>query len=304
MRDDIKHEVVGKWIGIFQALGIDVGDGRHCACPICGGNDRFRFDNKEGNGTWICNQCGSGDGWSMLQKKLGIDFKQAIEEVKKIIGSVDATAIPKEKKIKPEQLREMFASASRITKGDFVGAYLAGRGLSVFPQSLWAAKKCYELETMKEHPAMLGVMTTEDGQAVAVHRTYLTMDGVKAEINKVKKMSPGLKKITGSAVRLFAPKDGKIGLAEGIETAIACAEMFGLPTWAATSAVFMEGFIPPKGIKEVIVFGDNDANFTGQKAAYTLANRLIISGLAATVMIPEKRGYDWLDELNDMKSKG
>jgi hypothetical protein len=35
---------------------------RHQACPVCGGSDRFRFDDKEGRGTWFCNQCGAGDG--------------------------------------------------------------------------------------------------------------------------------------------------------------------------------------------------------------------------------------------------
>ena len=30
-------------------------------CPMCGGKDRFRFDDKGGRGTWICSQCGAGD---------------------------------------------------------------------------------------------------------------------------------------------------------------------------------------------------------------------------------------------------
>ena len=41
--------------------------------------------------------------------------------------------------------------------------------------------------------------------------------------------------VLGAAVRLFEPTD-TLGLAEGIETAIAAHELFGVPTWAAISA--------------------------------------------------------------------
>jgi putative DNA primase/helicase len=43
---------------------------------MCGGKDRFRFDDKEGHGTWICTHCGAGDGFSLLMKVMGIDFKK------------------------------------------------------------------------------------------------------------------------------------------------------------------------------------------------------------------------------------
>ncbi|WP_308538738.1 primase-helicase zinc-binding domain-containing protein, partial [uncultured Pantoea sp.] len=52
----------GQWPRILPALGVKVVKNRHAACPVCGGKDRFRFDDKEGRGTWFCNQCGAGDG--------------------------------------------------------------------------------------------------------------------------------------------------------------------------------------------------------------------------------------------------
>ena len=33
---------------------------------MCGGADHFRFDDKEGRGTWFCNQCGAGDGLKLI----------------------------------------------------------------------------------------------------------------------------------------------------------------------------------------------------------------------------------------------
>jgi putative DNA primase/helicase len=45
----------------------------------------------------------------------------------------------------------------------------------------------------------------------------------------------------------------------------------------------------------VVVFGDNDANFTGQDAAYTLAHRLARQGMQVDVQIPPVVGTDWAD---------
>ena len=43
----------GRWHGILTALGVpqEFLTGKHGPCPICGGKDRFRFDNKNGRGT-------------------------------------------------------------------------------------------------------------------------------------------------------------------------------------------------------------------------------------------------------------
>ncbi len=50
----------GHWAKILPALGVNILKNRHQPCPVCGGKDRFRFDDQEGRGTWFCNQCGAG----------------------------------------------------------------------------------------------------------------------------------------------------------------------------------------------------------------------------------------------------
>ena len=46
---DIARAAQGQWGSIFPALGITVPvRGKHGACPVCGGKDRFHFDDKEG----------------------------------------------------------------------------------------------------------------------------------------------------------------------------------------------------------------------------------------------------------------
>ena len=79
--NEITTQAVGKWQSIFSSLGIDVGNGKHCPCPVCGGKDRFRFDNKDGRGTYICNQCGSGDGLELIKNYYHCDAKEASDKV-------------------------------------------------------------------------------------------------------------------------------------------------------------------------------------------------------------------------------
>ena len=74
---EITAQAVGKWDYIFHSLGIEVGNGKHCPCPICGGKDRFRFDNQNGRGTYICNQCGSGDGLELIKNYYHHSTKEA-----------------------------------------------------------------------------------------------------------------------------------------------------------------------------------------------------------------------------------
>ncbi|WP_334327509.1 primase-helicase zinc-binding domain-containing protein, partial [Gilliamella apicola] len=79
--NEVTAEAVGKWQSIFNSLGIEVGNGKHCPCPVCGGKDRFRFDNKDGRGTYICNQCGSGDGLNLIKNYYHCDAKEASDKV-------------------------------------------------------------------------------------------------------------------------------------------------------------------------------------------------------------------------------
>ncbi len=70
--ETVKPIAKGQWKEILSALGVDPSTlkNHHGCCPGCGGKDRFRFDNINGDGTFICSQGGlgeiAGDGFELL----------------------------------------------------------------------------------------------------------------------------------------------------------------------------------------------------------------------------------------------
>ena len=68
----LKEAAAGRWPEILAAvagIGAELLDGRHHACPKCGGKDRFRLIDKE-TGACFCNKCldkKNGDGLAVIQ---------------------------------------------------------------------------------------------------------------------------------------------------------------------------------------------------------------------------------------------
>ena len=69
----------GRWQAILLAVGVGAEflTGRNGPCPFCGGKDRWRFTNRNADGVWICNQCGSGDGMELVKRFLKVEFRDA-----------------------------------------------------------------------------------------------------------------------------------------------------------------------------------------------------------------------------------
>ena len=284
----------GRWFEILSVLGIGENflRNRHGPCPICGGKDRFRWDDKWENGDYYCNQCGPGNGMLLLRKFKGWDFATAAVEVDKIIGR---EYVPSQSKVRAKSLspqaaaKELLAQATDL---EIVTEYLRGRGLSVIPSALRGHPSLPYYQDGKyigQYPAMLAPVMRADGRLCGVHRTYL------ADVQPRKKLTKAGETVKGGAVRL-CEHAGVLGVTEGIETAIAAHELFKLPVWAAVSANGMESFEPPLGVLKVIILADHDRNLTGHKAAYVLANRLAVSGIGVEVKIPPRPG-DWNDVL-------
>jgi len=301
MNAPLRERTRGRWQGLLPSLGVSprLLTGKHMACPICReGRDRFRFDDKDGGGTWICSRCGAGDGISLVMRVNGWDFKQAAVEIERHVGAVEyRTPTPKRSDAdKRQDMNAVWQKATRIQAGDPAARYLSGRtGLAEFPDCLRSAERLryYDESGSSFHPAMVAMVFDTDSRPVNIHRTYLSKSGSKAAVAEPRRTMPGeLPK--GSAIRL-ARHSGTLGIAEGIETALSATALFGVPCWAVINTAIMSKWTVPDDVSELVIFGDNDMNFAGQAAAYELAHRACRSGLAISVRLPPVAGSDWND---------
>ncbi|MCE8537933.1 toprim domain-containing protein [Ruegeria pomeroyi] len=177
--------------------------------------------------------------------------------------------------------------------GSLADTYLQSRGLSD-PGSpdLLSHPDLTDYDSRRGWPGMLAIPRLANGDPVGgIHRTFLLDDG-SGKAPAGKKM---LGTITEAAVRLFPlAKDGHLGVAEGIETALAANVIFGTPVWAALSADGMARFKWPEGTRRITIFAD--AGHTGRQAAATLSDRLNMADIPNEVIAP-LHGDDFNDDL-------
>ena len=286
-RDLARH----KWHEILPRFDIapEFLRNRHGPCPLCGGTDRFRFDNKDGYGSYFCAACGSGEGFTLIMKKHKTDYHSAAKAVEvainhyKITSKTDKTDKANEKDLHSKMV-DLWRQSRAITESPDALAYLQSRRISYDnPQVM----RCI---IDPETTVILCKVTGPNGKGCQIHRTYLKKGGIKSDRKLMSGTLPA-----GSAIRLFDPLEDWLGVAEGVETALSAQQQFGVPTWSLLNANNLMAFNPPNKIKRLSIFGDNDASYTGQAAAYHLAHRLKKTGLQIAVLIPGHVDTDWND---------
>jgi putative DNA primase/helicase len=314
---EIKQCAHGRWTELLVTLGVDekILNKRNQPCPLCGGNDRFQYTDKYGEGNYHCRGCGPGGGLKLLHGVHGWDFGTMLRRIEECIGNAAHTDAQSQIKLDAPSADRMKKLAKRIwdeakpvTHGDEVDRYLRNRGLSLieypkvlrFHQNLGYYEKDASGKANKiaEYPAMLACIQGADGHAVTLHRTYLE-NGQKALQRDARKvLSAG---INGAAVRLFQANE-ELAIAEGIETALAIHLSTGKPVWAAINAGNMEKLWLPETISHVCIYADNDANagYDGQACAFAFARRLKkeqkkTGPRQVDVFVPRHAGVDWAD---------
>ena len=198
-----------------------------------------------------------------------------------------------------QRIGKMRAETLPLAPGDPVTLYLKRRGLGgVWPLPTvlryhrglpyWEGS-----EKVGEFPAMVAPIVAPDGRTVALHRTYLARNGRKADVPTVKKLTGAAGPMTGASVPLHKPTRGCIGVAEGIESALAawCASTVG--TVATYCAGNLAAWVWPQNVQRLVIFADNDK--AGREAAGTLHARALAAGLRVEVMTPTDPGTDWCD---------
>jgi len=282
-------------------------NGEHQPCPFCGGKDRFRFTDHQGLGFWFCNQCGSGTGFDLASKFLNKGFPQVCSEIEKILGNGLPPQTTWDKTIgtaEKNAVNKIWKDSIPLVVGDPVCSYLARRGLSKGTKTLRFHKGVFDGYTGKRVPSMIAPIHDCLDKMIGIHITHLEkVDGRWIKSTKVKaakKQRKLVKTISGGSIRLHRMDANHLGIAEGIETALAVREMYGVTCWSVMNATGMEKFhLPvPKPLK-LTIYADRDANFTGLKSAFILANRLVVKDHFVNVSVerPIVIG-DFLDELN------
>jgi putative DNA primase/helicase len=219
-----------------------------------------------------------------------------------------------------QRIDSMWSQSRPVTPGDPVHKYLRNRGLEMsrIPAVLrlhpaldyWQFDDDGRATSLGRFPAMVaavqadhwpwGLQGPNELRTVALHRTYLTHDGRKADVPTPKKLTGASAELRGAAIRLAEPhvidNELSVGVAEGIETALAaCEGTGGIPCWSAVSASGIASFRWPEGTRYLYVFSDHDANGTGQRAARELSRKAISRGLIVRTLTPPEPGTDWMD---------
>ena len=310
MRDhrNIHDDARGRWRSLLPQLGVPAAylSGKHGPCPICGGTDRWRFDDKEGKGTYYCNNCGSGTGVDLVMKVQKCDFTEAAKLIRDLCGTA-RIEVPKAKRGKANAdavVDRFWNGASPLNGMDPASKYLQRRGMRM---SKWPAMLRYLTRARYKHadghasyhPAMVARFVSPDRSQSTVHLTYLDDAGNKADLaGEPEKKVAACSMPCGGAVRL-APSAETMGIAEGIETAMSAMLLFDVPVWAGLNTGGMVKWEPPPSARNILIFADNDDNFAGHAAAYSLAYRLAnlkVDGVPrfhVEVRLPDFAGDDW-----------
>lgn len=321
----------GRWTEILTHLGIDpkLLNKRHHACPFCTigdeKSDRFRYTDHNGKGYVVCNQCMERpvDGMDFAIQYLQLPFAQVAKQIRGYLGvnpqatrqrSTEEQDLEKSMKMM-SGLKTIWRGTRKIERGDPVDRYLEGRGLEQlytgdairYHSSLGYFEKDDGglIQKLGEHPGMVSRYLTPNGLTSTLHITYLTKQGDKADVPSPRKVRTPARPMDGGAVRLYPQREnGVVAIGEGIETMLAVGEMYSSFTpWAALNATMLERFKPVNSDVSdgmTAVMGDNDANFTGQKSAFTLGHTLKRQKHGVLqVYIPERVDSDWLDYYNN-----
>ncbi|HCT7992214.1 DUF927 domain-containing protein [Proteus penneri] len=299
---EVKLKANGQWQAILSHLGAEVPLNTHTACPHCGGKDRFRFDNKDGNGTFICNQCGSGDGLDLVQRVLGVSVTEAAKEVANIIGIDTRSACPpayrrSEIKAQQDELKaqqaEKQANEKREKHKRFIERYnrtIANvqRGRSDYLKA--KGLHGFEMDLLQDGSLIIPLL---DAGGVITGAQTIKPNGDKRLLSDSAK--------SGSYYPINEPVNvSTVIIAEGLATALTChliqPEAHTVAAIDAGNLIHVAKVMRVKYPEsKIIIAGDNDIkpgqDNTGKLAAEKAAK--VVNGVA--VLPPTDDKADWDD---------
>jgi DNA primase len=291
------------------------------------------FHVSDQRGAYHCFGCArSGDIIRWMREYVGMSYPDALEALKQGCVTIAPRIAPAPQLVERDKgavtrMARKIWHESRPIAGTLGARYLSSRGLS-FPLGGWSDQLRFhpslEYHALAEYeerggrkmkvregprfPAVVARVLSANGDHNAITRIFLKEDGTGKAPVPSPKMSLGPTR--AGAVRLGGIDD-VIGVAEGIETALAITEManWTLPCWAVLSAGNLMAFEPPPGVGFVSIYPDGDlpkeragvlSAPTGMEAARKLFVRLGCERSVVQNLPP--LGTDHLDMLNTVKN--
>lgn len=283
-------QACGHWPRILPALGVKVIKNRHQSCPVCGGSDRFRFDDKEGRGTWFCNQCGAGDGLKLVEKVFGVSASEAAGKVNAVTGNL------------PPVAPEVIAAAEAETEADRKAA--AALAVRLMENTRPASGNAYLTRKGfpdRECPVLSATHKTGGVTFRAGDVVVPLYDDTGALVNLQLINSDGLKRtlkggqVKGACHTLEGKKEAgkRLWIAEGYATALTVYHLTGETVMVALSSVNLLSLASLARQKspacQIVLAADRDLNGDGQSKAAAAAD--VCKG---NVALPPVFG-DWND---------
>ncbi|EPT4022360.1 DUF7146 domain-containing protein [Enterobacter roggenkampii] len=274
----------GRWPEIFEYYGLPPVTGKNHykgECPVCGARGKYRVDDRDGTGTWIC-VCGSGDGMKLLTLTQQKGFSAICAEVDQLVGNnYQRIDIP----VNSSAARQRQRVVSKFSKlvdlrGTSAAAYLHQRGISKLPAE---NIRFYDRQRHagRVFQALYALATDDKAELCYLHQTLLDGDK-KASIDSARRLKSlqedsYLDHARSVAIRMF-PVSTTLGIAEGIETSLSCYQVYGVNTWAVINSGFMKKFRVPAGVKHLVIFADMDMHSaTGHAAAFECAHANLLA---------------------------
>nr|WP_320375639.1 DUF927 domain-containing protein [Escherichia coli] len=111
---------------MFERLGIPTNRSEG-PCPACGGSTRYRFDDKDGRGTYFCSHCGAGTGLDLVMKVRQCGAREAAV----MVAEVMALPLPEQKPAREKPQTDIASKVACLAAKTAPGQsdYLTSKGL-------------------------------------------------------------------------------------------------------------------------------------------------------------------------------
>ena len=260
----------------------------------------FLFSN--GGERFHCFGCGAhGDVIGYVMRTRSLDFVHAVVDLLSAKPDQAPSRLPPPRPAAPRSVddgaavRNVLRGCGPITPTTAAHLYLWSRGLPTKQPFLLAHPGLICVEKCRPLPALVAPITNSAGEITALQRIWCSTSYLPDDAQDSRADLDTRRKSLGSmgrgAVQLSRP-GAVMGIAEGVEKAIAASAMFGVSVWASCGARRMARLDLPPITEKILLFADNDD--AGRAAARDGVDAY--RPRQVVPMFPDPRFKDWEDQ--------